>query len=185
MAHTVCPWWLGYWLLSPLRRLRENPRTALAPFVREAMLVLEPGPAMGFFTLDAARLVGPSGRVVAVDLQPRMLAALERRARRAGLSDRIEARLAGPKTLGVGDLAGRVDVVLAFHVVHELPDAGAFFAEAFAALKAGGSLLLAEPRGHVSGDDFGACVAAAERAGFTRSAELAGLWGRTARLVKK
>ncbi len=184
MAHAVCPWWLGYWLLSPLRKLRENPRRALAPFVREGMVVLEPGPAMGFFTLDAARLAGPAGRVVAVDLQPRMLAALERRARRAGLADRVETRLARPETLGVADLAGRVDVVLAFHVVHELPDAGAFFAEAFAALKPGGRLLLAEPRGHVPEAAFEASAAAAERAGFRRAGRLPALWGRTALLVR-
>ncbi len=184
MAHRVCPWWLGYWLLSPLRKLRENPRDALAPFVREGMLVLEPGPAMGFFTLDAARLVGPTGRVVAVDLQPTMLAALERRAARVGLADRIETRRARPDSLGVADLEGRVDVVLALHVVHELPDPSAFFAEAALALKPGGSLLLVEPKGHVAEAEFEASAAAAARAGLRRSGKLGGFWGRTALLVK-
>ena len=184
MAKTVCPWWLGYWLLSPILKVRENPASALAPFIREGMVVLEPGPAMGFFTLDAARLVGPTGRVVAVDVQPRMLAALERRAARAGLADRIETRVAQPATLGVADLTGRVDVVLALHVVHELPDARAFFAEACAALKPGGCLLMAEPKGHVSEAKFAASVAAAGAAGFRTKGALAGLWGRTALLVK-
>lgn len=74
MAKHVCPWWLGYWLVSPLRRLWEHPVRMLGPFVREGMLVLEPGCGMGFFTLDLARMVGPRGRVVAVDVQERMLA---------------------------------------------------------------------------------------------------------------
>ena len=73
MAHRVCPWWLGYLLASPLRRLMQDPVKVVAPYVREGMTVLEPGPGMGFFTLELARLVGPSGRVVAVDIQPRML----------------------------------------------------------------------------------------------------------------
>lgn len=81
----VYPWWLGYLLVSPLRRLSQNPGKVLAPYVREGMTVLEPGRGMGFFTLELARLVGPSGRVVAVDIQPRMLAGLRRRAARAGL----------------------------------------------------------------------------------------------------
>ena len=68
MAHRVCPWWVGYVLLFPLRRLRQNPRTWLGPLVNEGMVVLEPGPAMGFFTLDLARMVGASGRVVAVEV---------------------------------------------------------------------------------------------------------------------
>ena len=50
------------------------------------MTVLEPGPGMGFFTLELARIVGPEGRVVAVDVQPKMVEGLQKRARRAGLS---------------------------------------------------------------------------------------------------
>src|SRR5512140_3805504 len=104
MSH-VCPWWLGYLLASPLRRLFQDPARVLAPHVREGMTVLEPGPGMGFFTLELARRVGPRGRVVAVDLQPEMLAGLRRRAARAGLEGRIELRRARPDALGVEDLA--------------------------------------------------------------------------------
>ena len=57
-------------LASPLRRLRCNPASLLAPHVREGMTVLEPGPGMGFFTLELARRVGHTGRVIAVDVQP-------------------------------------------------------------------------------------------------------------------
>ena len=56
MAERVCPWWLGYLLASPVRRwMAENPESLLAPYVREGMTVLEPGPGMGFFTLPLAR----------------------------------------------------------------------------------------------------------------------------------
>ena len=154
MAKLVCPWWLGYLMASPIRRLMVDPAKVLAPYVREGMRVLEPGPGMGFFTLELARLVGPSGRVVAVDLQPRMLESLRRRAGRAGLMERVETRLAAPDSLGVADLYGTVDFVLAFAMVHEMPSAEAFFAQAAAALRPGGTLLLAEPAGHVSGDEF-------------------------------
>lgn len=95
MAQHVCPWWIGYFLASPIRRISFDPRKILAPFVSEGMTVLEPGPGMGFFTLELARAVGPKGRVVAVDVQAKMLAALERRARRAGLS-RPHRMQAGP-----------------------------------------------------------------------------------------
>jgi ubiquinone/menaquinone biosynthesis C-methylase UbiE len=166
MASHVCPWWLGYFLVSPLRRLWQHPEKILAPFVGEGMLVLEPGCGMGFFTLDLARMVGPNGRVVAVDLQDKMLAGLRRRARRAGLLDRIEARLAQADRLGISDLAGRVDVAFAIHVVHEVPKAESFFAEIAAALKPDGRLLFVEPRGHVSEDAFAASLALADKTGF-------------------
>jgi SAM-dependent methyltransferase len=130
------------------------------------MHVLEPGPGMGFFTLELARRVGPTGRVVAIDLQPRMLAGLQRRARRAGLADRIETRLAARDSLGVADLAGTIDLVLAFAVVHELPDAYRFFAEIRPTLSAGGRVYVAEPTGHVSKAELERTFAAAARAGF-------------------
>ncbi len=169
MAPRVCPWWIGYFLVSPLRRLVQDPARILAPFVREGMTVLEPGPGMGFFTLEAARRVGPKGRVVAIDLQPRMLAALRRRAERAGLAGRIEARAARAETLGVEDLRGKVDLALALLVVHEFPDAGRFFAEVTATLAPGGKVLVVVPAGHVQAAAFEESLAAAARAGLRRA----------------
>lgn len=166
MGKRVCPWWLGYLLASPIRRLMHDPAKILAPYVRDGMTVLEPGPGMGFFTLELARLVGASGRVIAVDVQPRMLEGLKRRAARAGLLERIDARVSAADSLGVADLAGAVDFVLAFAVVHELPAAGPFFAQAAEALKPGGALLLAEPAGHVRAERFDAQLHAAVQAGL-------------------
>jgi SAM-dependent methyltransferase len=130
------------------------------------MTVLEPGPGMGFFTLELARLVGPAGRVVAVDIQPRMLASLQRRAARAGLRERVDARVAQPDTLGITDLAGSVDFTLAFALVHELPAAQPFFQEVATASKPRAGLLFAEPTGHVKAPDFEAELQAAIHAGF-------------------
>jgi SAM-dependent methyltransferase len=166
MSKRVCPWWLGYLLASPIRRLMQDPAKILAPYVREGMTVLEPGPGMGFLTLEVARLVGTSGRVIAVDVQPRMLAGLQRRAAKVGLLERIELRPGAPDSLGVADLAGRVDLVLAFAVVHELPAAGPFFAECAATLKPAGMLLLVEPKGHVSAEEFEVQLRAAAQAGL-------------------
>jgi len=164
--HRVCPWWIGYLLLSPLRRIRQSPRRLLGGLVGEGMTVLEPGPGMGYFTLDVARMVGPAGRVVAVDVQDRMLRTLRRRAARAGLLNRIDLRRVEPGSIGVDDLAGRVDRVLAIFVVHEMPDVGAFFAAAHRALSGGGRLLFAEPNRHVTAEEFDRSLATALRAGF-------------------
>jgi ubiquinone/menaquinone biosynthesis C-methylase UbiE len=144
----------------------QNPDQLLSQYVTPGMLALEPGPGMGFFTLPLAKRVG-SGHVIAVDIQPQMLKALRRRAERAGLSQRIETRLAAPQSLGVQDLEGQVDFVLAVAVVHELPSAETFFREAAAALKPGGRLLLAEPSGHVKQGTFDEELAFAGKAGLT------------------
>jgi ubiquinone/menaquinone biosynthesis C-methylase UbiE len=162
MAHT-CPWWFGYFLVSPLRRLAQRPGRVLRPFVRPGMVVVEPGCGMGFFTLDIVRLVGPDGRVIAIDLQDRMLEGLRRRARSAGLEERIDIRLARPEALGIADLAGRVDLVLAIYLLHEVRGQAGFYAEVRAALKPGGALLVVEPPLHVSATDFRASLALAEK----------------------
>jgi ubiquinone/menaquinone biosynthesis C-methylase UbiE len=169
MAHHVCPWWLGYLLASPLRRLWQDPRRIVGPYVREGCKVLEPGPGMGFFTLELARLVGPQGRVVAVDVQPRMLKGLARRAARAGLADRIDLRQGSAERMGVDDLEATVDFVIAFALVHELPNPAGFFAEAARALKVGAGMLLAEPTGHVSASAFAETLLLAEKAGLSLS----------------
>jgi ubiquinone/menaquinone biosynthesis C-methylase UbiE len=171
MSHDVCPWWLGYLLLLPIRRIRQNPRKLLGSLVGKGMTVLEPGPGMGFFTLDVARMVGPGGRVVAVDVQEKMLNVLRRRVKKAGLIDRVDIRHAESDRLGTEDLAERVDLVLAIFVVHEMPSARAFFEEMQRALRPGGRLLFAEPKRHVSKETFDQSLVAATRAGFARLVE--------------
>ena len=150
--HRVCPWWIGHLLASPLRRVWQDPTRILAPYVRAGMTVLEPGPGVGFFTLELARLVGASGRVVAVDVQPRMIEGLKRRARKAGMLEHIDARVTAPASMALDGLAA--DFVLAFAVVHELPLAANFFREVAQAMKPGATLLLAEPAGHVRQPNF-------------------------------
>ncbi len=180
----TCPWWLGYFLLSPIRRLAHKPERVLRPFVRPGMLVVEPGCGMGFFTLDLARMVAPGGRVVAIDLQEKMLAGLRRRAARAGLEGAIDVRLAGPDRLGIADLAGQVDLVLAFYVVHELEVPAAFFAEVAAALKPAGAVLVVEPPLHVSRAAFEGSLAVAAGAGLQVADRPRIGRSRVARLVK-
>lgn len=110
MAEHVCPWWIGYILLSPLRRLSQNPLKILAPHVKPGMVALDVGCAMGFFSLDMAEMVGPEGKVVCVDLQPKMIKALVRRATKAGLKDRIDHRVCDKNGLGLEDLGEKVDL---------------------------------------------------------------------------
>jgi len=131
------------------------------------MTVLEPGPGMGFFTIPLARMVGPSGRVIAVDVQPKMIEGLKRRAAKSNVLDRIDARVSSPDTMSIADHESKVDFTLAFAMVHELPDAARFFTGVARASKAGGRMLLAEPRGHVDEENFSAELSAAQAVGFS------------------
>jgi ubiquinone/menaquinone biosynthesis C-methylase UbiE len=167
MAHRICPWWLGYLLVTPLRRWLQDPCQLLGPFVSEGMTVLEPGPGMGFFTLELARRVGPRGRVIAVDVQPQMLNGLLRRARKAGLADRIVARRPKGDHLGLDEYQGAVDFALAFAMVHEVAKPDWLLADIHRALKPSAKLFLAEPAGHVRTEDFEATLELARSTGFS------------------
>ena len=169
MSKRVCPWWIGYILASPVRRLFENPHEIVRPYVREGMTVLEPGPGMGFFTLELARLVGPNGIVIAVDVQQKMLGGLQRRARKARLLNRIDARLVSSDSLRLDDVSGSVDFTLAYAVVHEMPSPALFFGQVAKASRSGATVLVVEPAGHVSDAEFEEEVRAAVNAGFVVS----------------
>lgn len=119
---------------------------------------------MGFFTVALARLVGPDGRVQAVDLQAQQLRRVARRASAAGLDGRVRLVQAGEASLG---LEGPLDFVLAFWMVHEVPDQARFFGEVAAALAPGGRLLIAEPRFHVTGAEFARMLTQAQAHGLT------------------
>lgn len=166
MHDKVCSWHHGHALLNPLRKLVQNPVRLLGPFVQRGMKILEVGPGMGFFTIPLARLAGPDGLVYAVDIQKEMLDGLRKRAVKAGFVKNIECRLTSPETLGVSDLAGGIDFLLAFAVVHEIPDRKGFFKEAFQSLKPGGKFLIADPLSRCTPEEF---------QGFIRDALSAGM----------
>jgi SAM-dependent methyltransferase len=110
--------------------------------------------------------VGQTGKVVCVDLQGKMIQGLMKRAIKVGLSDRINARISYQNSLGVSDIAGKIDFAPAFALVHEVPDKERLFAEIYKTMKQTGELLLAEPKGHVSKLDFEKTVSVAQSVGF-------------------
>lgn len=159
----VCPWWFAYTFDNPVRRILHPPAQVLGSWVRPGMTVLDVGCGIGHFTLGMARLVGPGGRVIAADLQENALAAVRRRAVRAGLGERITTHRCLPDRIGV---EGPVDFALAFWMAHETPSQPRFFVEIAGVLRPGGLLLVAEPRFHVTELDFDGTLAAAVNAGF-------------------
>ncbi|MFA5276060.1 MAG: class I SAM-dependent methyltransferase [Candidatus Omnitrophota bacterium] len=171
MSQRVCPWWLGYTLIVPLRRLVNNPEEILKPHVREGMRILELGPGMGFFSLALARMVGSSGKVFCVDLQDKMLRTLNKRAAKANLSGIIEARLCSKESLSIDDIAGQIDFTLAFAVLHEVSDLGNMLRQVNAAMKHGATFLIAEPTNHVKKNVFEKIVSIAKDSGFIIAAQ--------------
>ena len=159
----VCPVEYAGSLDNIVRRWLQNPRKILEPFITEGMTALDLGCGPGFFTIDLARLVGPSGRVIAADLQPGMLAKVREKIRGTELEARITLHQCGEKMIGLSD---HVDFVLAYYMVHEIPEKDSLFTELAKIMKPGGRMLLVEPPFHVSRSDFEKTLETARRAGF-------------------
>lgn len=164
----VCPWWVIHAFDNPVRRLFQNPDTILQGLIRPGDKCLDLGCGYGYFTIPMARLAGPSGGVVAADLQPEMLAGLKRRAERSGVLPRIRLHQVDAAAL---QFPGAFQFVLAFWMVHEVPDQGALLRQIRLSLAPAGRFLMVEPKGHVSRAAFARTVGTAVEAGFTRIAE--------------
>jgi SAM-dependent methyltransferase len=119
MGHSSpCPASLSWIVNNPVRRRYMRPilgRVGIRPGER----VLELGPGPGAFTLDAARRAGPEGRLVVVDIQPEMIAQVERRVRAAGLAN-VETHVASAYDLPLDDAS--VDRAFLITVLPEIPD---------------------------------------------------------------
>jgi ubiquinone/menaquinone biosynthesis C-methylase UbiE len=103
--------------------------------------ILDWGCGAGFFALPAARLVGEAGSVIAVDVQPEMVAATQEAAAQAGLAT-IKVMAAGEYELPAGLPA--FDWVILAYILHEVHDPRRLLELAQAALKTGGRLLIVE-----------------------------------------
>lgn len=163
----VCPVELAHSLDSRIRRWFQDPRKILAPYVKEGMTVLDIGCGPGFFSIELAKMVGRSGKIVSADLQEGMLQKVRDKIRGTELEERIELVRCDNDRINV---RRRVDLVLAFFMVHEVPDKNSFFRQLKAILDERGQFLMIEPKlFHVSGDEFAQTTALAEKAGFMTS----------------
>jgi ubiquinone/menaquinone biosynthesis C-methylase UbiE len=161
--YCVCPPWLVKYFDSSLRLFVHNPEKLFGPYVGPGMTAVDVGCGGGFASLGLAGLVGGEGTVIAADLQPEMLDIVRRRVRRAGLSDRIRTHRCASDRIGV---AGPVDFVLAFWMLHEVPDGAVFCAEVSAMLGPGGRFFVAEPLFHTTERDFSDMIEHAAAAGL-------------------
>jgi ubiquinone/menaquinone biosynthesis C-methylase UbiE len=127
---------------NPLRRRMQPPdempkRHGIEPGMR----VLEVGPGNGRYTLATARWVGESGRVLAVDIEPKMVERVRARAEAEGVGN-VEARVADVYDLPFDE--GSFDAAYMIVVIGEIPDPDQAMREFHRVLKPGGKLAFSE-----------------------------------------
>ena len=159
----VCPAELAGGLDNSLRKFLQNPNKILKPYISGGMKVLDFGCGPGFFTVEIAKMISNGGMVIAADLQQAMLDILQKKINGTELEKKIVLHKCGNDSTGITE---SVDFILAFYVIHEVPDKDRLFKEFKSILKSDGKLLIIEPNFHVSKKEFSAMLEKLNNAGF-------------------
>ena len=147
----VCPAELSGSLDNSFRRFFQNPTKILCPYIQKGMTVLDLGCGPGFFTIEIAKMVGSEGKVIAADLQEGMLNKVKNKIIGTGLENRIELHKCEETKIAVSQ---KVDFVLCFWMVHEVPDQNSLFSELKSILKPEVKIYIIEPKFHVTKKSF-------------------------------
>ncbi|OAQ21633.1 class I SAM-dependent methyltransferase [Thermosulfurimonas dismutans] len=127
---------------SPERKRRLPAEAILKEFgLRKGDWFLDIGCGTGYFTLPAGRLVGPSGKVYAVDISRELLNELKSRAEKSGLTN-IECIKS--HTYEIPLPSGLAEKALLAFVLHEVEERAKFLSEIRRLLKPGGQLFVLE-----------------------------------------
>jgi len=160
----VCPVERAGMLDKRIRKLLQNPKKILENYVKEGATILDLGCGPGFFSVEMAKMVGKSGKVIAADLQEGMLQKLKNKIQGTEIEKRIELHKCEKDKIGISE---KVDFVLAFYMFHEVHNQEKFLEEIKSVLKPSGKFFIVEPKFfHVSEQAFEETIKKAKKVGF-------------------
>jgi precorrin-6B methylase 2 len=143
IAHVMGPGGVP-WLERPERETEERPQLVIDAFeIKPGQTIADLGAGSGYYSFRIAPLVGEQGKVLAIDVEPRMLRIVAERARRAGIEN-VETVLSTAHDPNLP--ANSVDLLFMVDVYHELEFPKEMMLKVRDALKPGGRVALIEYR---------------------------------------
>jgi len=141
--HAYCPLWLARMLDSKLRKFFHNPEKILKPYIKKESVALDIGCGPGVFSLEIAKLLEGTGKVISVDMQEGMLEIIRKKIVGTTLENRIVLHKCTQERINVNE---QVDFVLMFYMVHEVPSPENLFDEVLPLINENGLLMIVEPK---------------------------------------
>lgn len=136
------PQFLVQFIDNPIRRHFQPPlETAIRHGVKPGMRVLEVGPGTGTYTFGSADLLGKDGKLITVDIEPKIIERLKERIMAEGIKN-VEARVADVYELPLDDSS--FDLIYMIAVINEIPDITRALREFHRVLKPNGRLVFSE-----------------------------------------
>lgn len=177
-----CPYSVRWVLACPPRRRFFSPARTLDWIgLREGMRVLELGPGPGYLSIEAARRLGQTGRLYALDIQPQMLAEVRKRSLQNGTAH-VELILGDATALPFRDSS--LDLAFLVAVLGEVPDQEGALRELYRVLKPGGVLSVTEMLPDPDYSLPGTTAARCQRVGLQFSEKRGNLFYYTLNFVK-
>ncbi len=135
----ICPVEHAGVLDFSLRKFLHNPNKILSPYISEGMKVLDLGCGPGFFSIEIAKMVGDSGKVIAADLQEGMLDIVKEKIKNTKYQKNVQLHQCQKDKI---NLSEKVDLILIFYMLHEVPDQIKFLKEVKDLLKRDGKVII-------------------------------------------
>lgn len=164
----VCPMKAAGLLDSKLRKIFHNPNKILKPYIKKDITALDIGCGPGVFSIEIAKLLEGSGKVISVDMQEGMLEIIRRKITGMSYEKNIVLHKCSQDRININEA---VDFVLMFYVVHEVPNKENLFNEVLPLINKNGLIMIVEPS-LISAKEFDETIGFIRKNGFTEHSRL-------------
>ena len=160
--HLVCPMRVAGLLDSKFRKVFHNPNKILKPYIKKNITALDIGCGPGVFSIEIVELLEGTGKVISVDMQEGMLEIIKRKITGKSIEKNIILHKCTPANINVKE---KIDFVLMFYVVHEVPNKENLFNEVLPLINKNGLIMIVEP-GLISKNEFNGIISFIKSKGF-------------------